>query len=44
MKSSKNRCFSDDYRGNRSSLIRLNSLNIGSEIWRRSLIDVMELC
>ena len=29
--------ISDDFRGNRSSVIRLNSLNVRSEIWRRSL-------
>ena len=29
--------FSDDFRGNRSKLIHLNSLSIRSKIWRRSL-------
>ena len=29
--------FSNDFRGNRSYVIRLNSLNIKSEIWRQFL-------
>ena len=36
LKWSENHRFSDDYRGNRSWLIRLNSLNIRSNFWRRS--------
>ena len=39
LKSLEHRRFSDDFRGNRSSLIRLNLFNIRSEIWRRSLIE-----
>ena len=37
LKSSENLWLSDDFRGNRSELIGLNSLNISSEIWARSL-------
>ena len=39
LKSSENLWFSDDFRGNNCILIRLNSLNMWSEIWRRSLND-----
>ena len=34
LKPSENHWFSDDLKGNRSSLIRLNLLNIRSEIWQ----------
>ena len=34
-----NHQFSDDFRGNRSYLIRLNLRNIKSEIWRQSFMD-----
>ena len=37
LKASENHRFSDDFRGNRCHLICLNSLNIRSEVWRRSL-------
>ena len=33
----KNHRFSDYFKENRSQLISLNSLNVRSEIWRRSL-------
>ena len=36
MKPSEIRRFYDDFRGNKSSLICLNSPNITSKIWRRS--------
>lgn len=39
MKLSVNRRFYDDFRGNRSLLTCLNSLNIKSEIWRQSPKD-----
>ena len=38
MRSPKNLCFSDGFKGNRSQLIHLNSLNIRDEIRRWSLI------
>ena len=38
LKSLENQRFSEDFRGERSSLIRLNSLNIRSIIWKRSFI------
>ena len=37
LKLSENHRFSDDFRGSRSQLIRLNSLNIRSQFWRQSL-------
>ena len=39
LKSSENRRFSDDLRGNESWLIRLNLLNSKRGIWRQFLID-----
>ena len=36
--------FSDDFRGNRSYLISLNSPNISSKIWKRSLIKCTLTC
>ena len=33
-------CFSDDFRGNRNYLIRLNWLNVRSEIWRPRLRSI----
>ena len=30
------RLFSDDFKGNRSQVIRVNSINIRSEVWRQS--------
>ena len=40
LKLSENDKFTDDFIGNRSFLIRLNSLNIRCVIWRRSLTTV----
>ena len=37
LKSTKNRRFSDDFRGNGSQLIYFNWFNIRIDIWRRSL-------
>ena len=41
-RSSENLQFSDDFRGNRSSLIRLNLLTI-EQLWRRSLKSLADL-
>ena len=42
MKTSKSDRFSNDFRGNRGEFIRLNSLNIRSEIWYRRLTGPAE--
>ena len=44
LKSSENQIFSDDFRGNRTCLIHLYSLNIKGEIRRRFLTKTLILC